>query len=186
MFSPFASSFITDDFTDSTLTKYEWGFQASFILQVDQNYRYLKHNEGKELGSHKFLRIETAPSQSSSSLTDSPTSIRKPAQSAARIQQVSRAQSFEKKLSKEFGDSKFGVSVSVLSPKTRKLGQSYSDVSVLDAAIRIQANFRGYKCRKQRLFTRQGTILIQVNVLVTTEMLLFRFFINSNSNSFNS
>lgn len=147
----------------------------SFILQVhlgpvsarlehDQNYRYLKHNEGKELGSHKFLTTETSPSQSISSLTESPTSIRKPAQSAARIHQVSRAQVLEKKLLKEFEDSKFGVSVSILYPKTREPEQFYTDESLHDAAIRIQTKFRGYKCRKQRLFTRQGTILIQVNV----------------------
>lgn len=168
-------------------------FQASFILQVhlgpvsarlehDQNYRNVEQNEGKELGSHKFLKIETAPNHSNSSLTDS---LGKPTQSAARIHQDSRARSLEKKRTKEFGDSKFGVSV--LSPKTHKPrrscsdgsmkpGRSYSDGSVHDAAaIRIQTDFRGYKCRKQHLITKQGIVLIQVKCLITNEMFLVGF-----------
>uniref|UniRef100_A0A1J3K5M9 Disease resistance protein RRS1 n=1 Tax=Noccaea caerulescens TaxID=107243 RepID=A0A1J3K5M9_NOCCA len=130
-------------------------------LEHDQNYRDLEQNEEKELG---------APHQSSSSLSDSLTSIRKPTQSAAQLHQVSRARSLEKKRTYEFGDNEFGVSV--LSPKTRKPRRSYSDGSIKpsqsyndgyihDAAIRIQTDFRGYKCRKQHLITKQGIVLIQ-------------------------
>lgn len=171
MFSPSASSSITDVLTDGT----NEDFQATFVLQVhlgpvparlehDQNYRDLEQNEEKELG---------APHQSSSSLSDSLTSFRKPTQSAAQLHQVSRARSLEKKRTYEFGDNEFGVSV--LSLKTRKPRRSYSDGSIKpsqsyndgyihDAAIRIQTDFRGYKCRKQHLITKQGIVLIQVNV----------------------
>ncbi|VVB12434.1 unnamed protein product [Arabis nemorensis] len=126
--------------------------RVSACLEDDQNYRNLEQNEGKELGSHKFLKIESAHSQSNSSLTDSPTSFRKPTQSAARMHQCFRARSSEKKRTIEL----------VLSRKTCKPRLSYSDGSVLDsAAIRIQTDFRGYKCRKQHLIAKQGIVLIQ-------------------------
>ncbi|CAA7054874.1 unnamed protein product [Microthlaspi erraticum] len=132
---------------------------VSSRLELDQNYRNLEHNEGKELG---------APS---STLSDSLTSIRKPSQAAAQFHQVSKARSLEKKRTYEFGDKEFGVSV--VSPKTRKPRRSYSDGSIKPsqscnddfihdaAAIRIQTDFRGYKCRKQHLITKQGILLIQ-------------------------
>ncbi|VVB03842.1 unnamed protein product [Arabis nemorensis] len=112
--------------------------------------------------------VETAPSQSSSSLTDSLTAVRNATQAAARIHQVFRAQSFQKKQIKEFGDRKFGMSeeraLSMLAPKTHKPGRAHSDDSVQAAAIRIQNKFRGYKGRKEYLITRQRIIRIQAHV----------------------
>ncbi|KAJ4890806.1 Calmodulin-binding transcription activator 3 [Raphanus sativus] len=109
------------------------------------------------------------PSPSSSSLTDSLTAVRNATQAAARIHQVFRAQSFQKKQLKEFGDRKFGMSeeraLSMLAPKTtHKPGRAHSDDSVQAAAIRIQNKFRGYKGRKDYLITRQRIIKIQAHV----------------------
>ncbi|KAL9300280.1 Calmodulin-binding transcription activator 3 [Arabidopsis thaliana] len=112
--------------------------------------------------------VETAPSPSSSSLTDSLTAVRNATQAAARIHQVFRAQSFQKKQLKEFGDKKLGMSeeraLSMLAPKTHKSGRAHSDDSVQAAAIRIQNKFRGYKGRKDYLITRQRIIKIQAHV----------------------
>ena len=111
--------------------------------------------------------VEMAPSPSSSSLTDSLTAVRNATQAAARIHQVFRAQSFQKKQLKEFGDKKLGMSeeraLSMLAPKTHKSGRAHSDDSVQAAAIRIQNKFRGYKGRKDYLITRQRIIKIQVH-----------------------
>ncbi|KAL1191968.1 Calmodulin-binding transcription activator 3 [Cardamine amara subsp. amara] len=112
--------------------------------------------------------VETAPSPSSSSLTDSLTAVRNATQAAARIHQVFRAQSFQKKQIKELGNSKLGMSeeraLSLLAPKSHKPGGAHSDDSVQAAAIRIQNKFRGYKGRKDYLITRQRIIKIQAHV----------------------
>lgn len=112
--------------------------------------------------------VEAAPSPSSSALTDSLTAVRNASQAAARIHQVFRAQSFQKKQMKEFGDRKLGMSeeraLSMLAPKTHKQGRGHSDDSVQAAAIRIQNKFRGYKGRKDYLITRQRIIKIQAHV----------------------
>ncbi|CAG7866557.1 unnamed protein product, partial [Brassica rapa] len=105
----------------------------------------------------------TTPSPSSSSLTDSLTAVRNATQAAARIHQVFRAQSFQKKQMKEFGESEERA-LSMLAPKTHKQGRAHSDDSVQAAAIRIQNKFRGYKGRKDYLITRQRIIRIQAHV----------------------
>uniref|UniRef100_A0A0D3DW20 Uncharacterized protein n=2 Tax=Brassica oleracea var. oleracea TaxID=109376 RepID=A0A0D3DW20_BRAOL len=106
---------------------------------------------------------ESAPSPSSSSLTDSLSAVRNATQAAARIHQVFRAQSFQKKQMKEFGVSEERA-LSMLAPKTHKQGRAHSDDSVQAAAIRIQNKFRGYKGRKDYLITRQRIIIIQAHV----------------------
>ncbi|KAJ4902762.1 Calmodulin-binding transcription activator 3 [Raphanus sativus] len=118
--------------------------------------------------NEKNAAVETAPSPSSSALTDSLTAVRNASQAAARIHQVFRAQSFQKKQMKELGDRKLGMSeeraLSMLAPKTHKQGRAHSDDSVQAAAIRIQNKFRGYKGRKDYLITRQRIIKIQAHV----------------------
>ncbi|KAF3572326.1 hypothetical protein F2Q69_00062866 [Brassica cretica] len=106
---------------------------------------------------------ESAPSPSSSSLTDSLSAVRNATQAAARIHQVFRAQSFQKKQMKEFGVSEERA-LSMLAPKTHKQGRAHSEDSVQAAAIRIQNKFRGYKGRKDYLITRQRIIRIQAHV----------------------
>ncbi|CAN8287748.1 unnamed protein product [Cochlearia groenlandica] len=121
--------------------------------------------------NEKSAPVETtAPSPSSSSLTDSLKAVRNATDAAARIHLAFRAQSFQKKQIKEFGDRKLGMSeeraLSMLAPKSQKQGRggAHSNDSVQAAAIRIQNKFRGYKGRKEYLITRQRIIKIQAHV----------------------
>lgn len=140
------------------------GYLSEYALRAHVSLLSINDNNAET----SLPAVETAPSQSSSSLTDSLTAVRNATLSAARIHQVFRAQSFQKKQIKELGDRKFGMSeeraLSMLAPKTHKLGRgAHSDDSVQAAAIRIQNKFRGYKDRKDYLITRQRIIRIQVH-----------------------
>ncbi|CAH8361876.1 unnamed protein product [Eruca vesicaria subsp. sativa] len=136
------------------------GYLSEYALRAHVSLLSLNENNAET--------SPTAPSPSSSALTDSLTAVRNASQAAARIHQVFRAQSFQKKQMKEFGDRKIGMSeeraLSMLAPKTHKQGRAHSDDSVQAAAIRIQNKFRGYKGRKDYLITRQRIIKIQAHV----------------------
>ncbi|XP_010555366.1 PREDICTED: calmodulin-binding transcription activator 3 [Tarenaya hassleriana] len=111
---------------------------------------------------------DSAPGKSSSSMTDSLAAVSKATQAAARIHQVFRVQSFQRKQMKEFGgNNKFGMSnehaLSLVTLKANKAGR-YTDDSVYAAATRIQNKFRSYKGRKDYLITRQRIIKIQAHV----------------------
>ena len=99
------------------------------------------------------------------SLKDSLAAVRNATQAAARIHQVFRVQSFQKRQLKEYGDDKFGMSderaLSLIVVKSNKPGQH--DEHVHDAAIRIQNKFRGWKGRKEFLIIRQRIVKIQVH-----------------------
>lgn len=99
------------------------------------------------------------------SLKDSLTAVCNATQAAARIYQVFRVQSFQKKQLVEYGDDKFGMSderaLSLISIKSQRHGQH--DEPVHTAAIRIQNKFRGWKGRKEFLILRQRVVRIQVN-----------------------
>ncbi|KAJ6916966.1 calmodulin-binding transcription activator 3-like isoform X2 [Populus alba x Populus x berolinensis] len=86
-------------------------------------------------------------------------------QAAARIHQVFRVQSFQKKQLKEYGDDKLGMSheraLSLIAVKSQKAGQYDEPVH---AAIRIQNKFRGWKGRKEFLIIRQRIVKIQAHV----------------------
>ncbi|KAI3462072.1 hypothetical protein Pfo_018735 [Paulownia fortunei] len=100
------------------------------------------------------------------SLKDSLAAVRNATQAAARIHQVFRVQSFQRKQLKEYGDREFGMSderaLSLLAVKTKKAGQH--DEPVHAAAIRIQNKFRSWKGRKEFLLIRQRIIKIQAHV----------------------
>ncbi|XP_010267840.1 PREDICTED: calmodulin-binding transcription activator 3-like [Nelumbo nucifera] len=100
------------------------------------------------------------------SLKDSLTAVRNATQAAARIHQVFRVQSFQRKQLTEYGDNKFGMSdehaLSLLSVKTHRAGQH--DDPLHSAAIRIQNKFRGWKGRKEFLIIRQRIVKIQAHV----------------------
>lgn len=93
--------------------------------------------------------------------------IRNAAQAAARIHQVFRIHSFQRKKLDEYGDDKFGMSdeqaLSLISVKTNKAGQHGEPVA---AAIQIQKKFRGWKGRKEFLTIRQHIVKIQVNTIL--------------------
>ena len=116
------------------------------------------------------LERNTAPlsygvASDGTSMKDSLAAVRNATQAAARIHQVFRVQSFQKRQLKEYGDDKFGMSderaLSLIVVKSNKPGQH--DEHVHDAAIRIQNKFRGWKGRKEFLIIRQRIVKIQVH-----------------------
>lgn len=98
------------------------------------------------------------------SLKDSLAAVCNATQAAARIHQVFRVQSFQRKQLKEYGDDRLEISderaLSMVAVKGSKLGQS--DDSAHAAAIRIQNKFRGWKGRKEFLIIRRQIVKIQV------------------------
>lgn len=98
-------------------------------------------------------------------MKDSLAALCNASQAAARIHQVFRVQSFQKKQLKEYCDDRFGMSneqaLSFYAVKTYKSGQH--DLPVQAAAIRIQNKFRCWKGRKDYLITRQRIVKIQVH-----------------------
>ncbi|MFS8015643.1 putative transcription factor CG1-CAMTA family [Helianthus anomalus] len=100
------------------------------------------------------------------SLKDSLAAVCNATLAAARIHQVFRVQSFQKKQLKEHGGSEFGLSderaLSLLALKTPKTGQH--DEPVHAAAVRIQNKFRSWKGRKDFLIMRQRIVKIQAHV----------------------
>lgn len=89
--------------------------------------------------------------------------VRNAAQAAARIFQVFRVQSFQRKQAAQYEDDKGGMSderaLSLLSVKPSKPGQLDP---LHSAATRIQNKFRGWKGRKEFLLIRQRIVKIQV------------------------
>ncbi|XVF17258.1 hypothetical protein REPUB_Repub10bG0104400 [Reevesia pubescens] len=119
----------------------------------------------------RILERNTAPlsygdASDGPSLKDSLAAVRNATQAAARIHQVFRVQSFQKRQLKEYGDDKFGMSderaLSLIAVKSKKPGQH--DEHVHAAAIRIQNKFRGWKGRKEFLIIRQRIVKIQAHV----------------------
>ncbi|CAK9134589.1 unnamed protein product [Ilex paraguariensis] len=101
------------------------------------------------------------------SLKDSLAAVCNATQAAARIHQVFRMQSFQKKQLKEYGDDDFGMSeeeraFSLLAVKKKRAGQNEEPVHA--AAIRIQNKFRSWKGRKDFLIIRQQIVKIQAHV----------------------
>ncbi|XP_073150519.1 calmodulin-binding transcription activator 3 isoform X3 [Henckelia pumila] len=98
------------------------------------------------------------------SLKDSLAAMRNATQAAARIHQVYRVQSFQRKQRKESDDGEFGVSnerLSFLARKGNKVGQHEPAHA---AAVRIQNKFRSWKGRNDFLLMRQRIIKIQAHV----------------------
>lgn len=101
------------------------------------------------------------------SLKDSLAAVCNATQAAARIHQVFRVQSFQKKQLKEHGGHEFGLSderaLSLLALKTAKTSGQH-DEPVHAAAVRIQNKFRSWKGRKDFLIMRQRIVKIQAHV----------------------
>ncbi|XP_049364623.1 calmodulin-binding transcription activator 3-like isoform X2 [Solanum verrucosum] len=99
------------------------------------------------------------------SLKDSLAAVRNATQAAARIHQVFRVQSFQRKQLIEHGGSEFGLSderaLSLLAMKTNRAGQHDEPHA---AAVRIQNKFRSWKGRRDFLLIRQRIIKIQAHV----------------------
>ncbi|XP_047089718.1 calmodulin-binding transcription activator 3-like [Lolium rigidum] len=100
------------------------------------------------------------------SMGDSLGAVRNAAQAAARIYQVFRVQSFQRKQAVQYEDENGVISderaMSLLSYKPSKAGQL--DPMHVAAATRIQNKFRGWKGRKEFLLIRQRIVKIQAHV----------------------
>uniref|UniRef100_A0A0A9CXW5 Uncharacterized protein n=1 Tax=Arundo donax TaxID=35708 RepID=A0A0A9CXW5_ARUDO len=99
------------------------------------------------------------------SMGDSLGAVRNAAQAAARIYQVFRVQSFQRKQAVQYEDDNGAISddraISLLSVKPSKPGQ-LDPLHV--AATRIQNKYRGWKGRKEFLLIRQRIVKIQAHV----------------------
>ncbi|XP_071701705.1 calmodulin-binding transcription activator 3-like [Rutidosis leptorrhynchoides] len=152
------------------------GYCAEAALSAHLELLKLKdaNNDGDASGSKAVQTVtERTPTPLSYgdmpqglSLKDSLAAVCNATQAAARIHQVFRVQSFQKKQLKEHGGSEFGLSneraLSLLAVKTTKTGQH--DEPVHSAAVRIQNKFRSWKGRKDFLIMRQRVVKIQAHV----------------------
>lgn len=111
------------------------------------------------------------------SLKDSLAAVCNATQAAARIHQVFRVQSFQKKQLEEYGEDKFGISderaLSRIAVKSQKQGQHGEPVHA--AAIRIQNKFRSWKGRRDFLIIRQRIVKIQVHFSYNWILLLIKW-----------
>lgn len=102
------------------------------------------------------------------SMKDSLNAVRNATLAAARIHQVFRVQSFQRKRLQQYSEEIPRISdkqaLSLISIKANKPGEHNTPAHV--AARRIQNKFRGWKGRKEFLITRQRIIKIQVIFLV--------------------
>ncbi|KAF3657249.1 calmodulin-binding transcription activator 2 isoform X1 [Capsicum chacoense] len=99
------------------------------------------------------------------SLKDSLAAIRNATQAAARIHQIFRVQSFQRKQIIEHSDDELSSdenALSILASKSCKLGQNNGIAHA--AAIQIQKKFRGWNKRKEFLLIRQKIVKIQAHI----------------------
>ncbi|GFP84844.1 calmodulin-binding transcription activator 3 [Phtheirospermum japonicum] len=117
----------------------------------------------KDSNSHHHSREKAGDGLS---LKDSLAAVRNATQAAARIHQVFRYQSFQRKQLEEYGDSELGMSneraLALIAGKSKKGGRQHEPVHA--AAVRIQNKFRSWKGRKDFLLIRQRIIKIQAHV----------------------
>lgn len=149
------------------------GYLAESALSAHLQSLHLKETkeaDAAEISGIKAVQTisERSPTPISTGdlpLKDSLAAVCNATQAAARIHQVFRVQSFQKKQQKEYDDGKFGMSdehaLSLIAVKSR-LGQH--DEPVHAAATRIQNKFRSWKGRKDFLIIRQRIVKIQAHV----------------------
>ncbi|KAK2655752.1 hypothetical protein Ddye_008804 [Dipteronia dyeriana] len=143
---------------------------AGYLAEYDLSSHLSSLNLNKKGGDTAETTVShrsPIPISDGDSMKDSLAAVCNATQAAARIHQVFRVQSFQKKQLKEFGDEKFEMSeekaLSLLAvKKAHKPG--HHDEPVHAAAIRIQNKFRSYKGRKDFLIIRQRIVKIQAHV----------------------
>ncbi|RAL39592.1 hypothetical protein DM860_003125 [Cuscuta australis] len=126
------------------------------VIDAKENYA----SEAKE--AQTFSTINSAQDVP---LKDSLAAVRNATQAAARIHQIFRVQSFQRKqLVVQCGDefSSDEQAISVVASRTSRLGQS--DRISHAAATQIQKKYRGWKKRKEFLLIRQRVVKIQAHV----------------------
>ncbi|KAL5556318.1 hypothetical protein UlMin_038554 [Ulmus minor] len=152
------------------------GYLAESALSAHLEILDLDGKEGKATENSAAKAVQAVSMRAASpiqdsdltdrlSLKDSLAAVCKATQAAARIHQVYRVHSFQRKQLEEYGDDKFGISneraLSLIGVKTNKPGH---DVHVNAAATRIQNKYRSYKGRKDFLIFRQRVVKIQAHV----------------------
>ncbi|XP_078157179.1 calmodulin-binding transcription activator 3-like isoform X2 [Carex rostrata] len=113
-----------------------------------------------------FDSSEESSSQTGS-LKDTLSAVRNATQAAARINQVFRLQSFQRKKVAELDNAQDDINEDPLSLVTLKSATKAvvpHDMPLSAAAVRIQNKFRGWKGRKEFLIIRQRIVKIQAHV----------------------
>ncbi|RDX66086.1 Calmodulin-binding transcription activator 2, partial [Mucuna pruriens] len=151
------------------------GYLAESSLSVHLTTLDLNRDEGENSGAKVVQRIQNIAQVNDLdglscelSLKDSLAAVCNATQAAARIHQVFRMQSFQRKQLKEYGDDKFGISdelaLSLVTMKVKPHKSGPRDEPAHAAAIRIQNKFRSWKGRKEFLMIRQRIVKIQAHV----------------------
>ncbi|XP_078444862.1 signal responsive 1 isoform X2 [Wolffia australiana] len=140
------------------------GFLAETSLTKHLSTLTLKEEGTSDVG--KAARWSPVRAADDSGMEAGLSAVRNAAQAMARIHQVFRNQSFQrKKMEDEYGMSKSGVpnerALSLLGSKSHRVGHQAEPVA---AAIQIQKKFRGWKGRKDFLTFRQHVVRIQAHV----------------------
>ncbi|KAL2343063.1 hypothetical protein Fmac_004348 [Flemingia macrophylla] len=151
------------------------GYLAESSLSAHLTTLDLNRDMGENMGAKVVQRLQnTAQGHDLDglsfelSLKDSLAAVRNATQAAARIHQVFRMQSFQRKQLKEYDEDKFEISgeralsLVTMNVKSRKSGTR--DEPVHAAAIRIQNKFRSWKGRREFLMIRQRIVKIQAHV----------------------
>ncbi|XP_020682547.1 calmodulin-binding transcription activator 3-like isoform X1 [Dendrobium catenatum] len=148
------------------------GFLAESSLTNHLRALNLKNSENQNLSKpYGLLGFENVSDKINAhylegEIQTSLSAVRNATEAAARIFQVFRVQSFNRKRIVEHSDEKYEMSderaLSLISLKPYKSGQH--DTPVHAAAIKIQNKFRGWKGRKEFLITRQRIVKIQAHV----------------------
>lgn len=115
------------------------------------------------------------------SLKDSLAAVCNATQAAARIHQVFRMQSFQRKQLKEYDDDKLGLSderaLSLVKMNMKSHKSGPRDEPVHAAAVRIQNKFRSWKGRREFLMIRQRIVKIQVHLSLTCDMCKWHYYL---------
>ncbi|MCL7026410.1 hypothetical protein MKW94_007935 [Papaver nudicaule] len=147
------------------------GYLAETALTTQLSTLSLKNTNNTDFPDNSAIqpateRVALPSSDGDVSLKHSLTAVCNATQAAARIYQVFRVQSFQKRQMIEYGNDKFGMSderaLSLISVKSQRPRQH--DEPVNTAAIHIQNKFRGWKGRKEFLVIRQQVVKIQAHV----------------------
>lgn len=134
--------------------------------EEDSTLEYSGANAIQTVSERVAAPISGGDVPDSLSLKDSLAAVCNATQAAARIHQIFRVQSFQRKqlIERTVNDdaSSDEYALSILAAKTSRLGQN--DVTAHAAAVSIQKKYRGWKKRKEFLIIRQRIVKIQVDM----------------------
>lgn len=135
------------------------------VSDAKENNDALDTSKTKEIQTvTERVAVPTTDNVPDVSLNDSLAAVRNATQAAARIHQIFRVQSFQRKKLIEHNGELLSdeQALSMVASKTSRLGQK--DRIAHAAATQIQKKFRGWKKRKEFLLIRQRVVKIQAHV----------------------